>query len=154
MPLSTQKSSSLMSIDVFCCSWCEDDSVQRQLLTTGGSGAVATIKYPMRVNHLIDLPHDYIELINKVSTFTSVSAVSSGRHQICFSCNYPFPQVALIVTLTNSQQLTRVVTYASTLSTLTPHPLSTLMLHPLSTLMLHPLSTLMPHPLSTLMPHP
>ncbi|KAI0239314.1 E3 ubiquitin-protein ligase UBR2 [Lamellibrachia satsuma] len=69
-------------------SWCEDDSVQRQLLTTGGSSAVATIKYPMRVNHLIDLPHDYIELINKVSTFTCPSSDGddSRAPALCLVC--------------------------------------------------------------------
>ncbi|KAK2173591.1 hypothetical protein NP493_864g01019 [Ridgeia piscesae] len=68
-------------------SWCADDSVQRQLLTAGTS-AVATIKYPMRVNHLIDLPYDYIELINKVSTFTCPSSDGddSRAPALCLVC--------------------------------------------------------------------
>ena len=66
-----------------CYSWCADDSVHRQLTATG---SVVVPLYPMKVNRLIDLPCDYTELINQVSTFTSVS-----------NCTLTFVHILIIV---------------------------------------------------------
>ncbi|BFZ11988.1 hypothetical protein BsWGS_15028 [Bradybaena similaris] len=47
-------------------SWCCSQSMRERL----SASSEAVIHYPLTLNHLIDLPHDYSLLINEASTFT------------------------------------------------------------------------------------
>jgi E3 ubiquitin-protein ligase UBR2 len=51
-------------------SWCSDDATKQKLAEAGSYSTVSLIRYPIEVNELVPLPHDYSELISKVSTFT------------------------------------------------------------------------------------
>ncbi|XP_052273758.1 E3 ubiquitin-protein ligase UBR2-like isoform X2 [Dreissena polymorpha] len=46
--------------------WCKNSLLKERL----SAASQSVVQYPLRINKLIELPYDYSELINKVSTFT------------------------------------------------------------------------------------
>jgi E3 ubiquitin-protein ligase UBR2 len=52
------------------------------------SSDVRTLNYPLKLNSLINLPHDYTELINNVSTFTCPNYLSDESRvpAMCLTC--------------------------------------------------------------------
>lgn len=66
---STQKlpRNKLLQISSLCYRWCSSDVLRSRLYSASSRSVVS---YPLPVNHLIDLPDDYSQLINQISSFT------------------------------------------------------------------------------------
>lgn len=64
--------------------WCEHEEVANYLQ----SPSSVAINYPIKINQLVDLPHDYSELINMVSSFTCPNSdhEDSRNPTMCLVC--------------------------------------------------------------------
>jgi E3 ubiquitin-protein ligase UBR2 len=70
-------------------SWCSDPSIKLKLVAAQDSSLATGVPcYPSSVNRLIELPHDYSELINRLSSFTCPSSEGDDSRvpAMCLIC--------------------------------------------------------------------
>lgn len=65
--------------------WCSSDVLRSRLYSASSRSVVS---YPLPVNHLIDLPDDYSQLINQISSFTCPSSKGNDSQlpTMCLVC--------------------------------------------------------------------